>query len=151
MLVLGLVAVAWIAWRRVRPGRTDDARRDFAVALALAASWFSVWGLYAAYTWTAHPFASTLQVVRFYVPATGAVSLLGAWLAVNLPRRASPASVTSAAVIAALFGLGVWSFDSTHKFSATTVTSGTGHGTQHTGGPRGPGGPAGPPSSGQAP
>jgi hypothetical protein len=144
MLVLGLVAVAWIAWRRVRPARTDDARRDFAVALALAAAWFSVWGLYAAYTWTAHPFISTLQAVRFYVPATGAISLLGAWLVVNLPRRASPASVTSAAVIAALFGLGVWSFDGTHQFSATTVTCVTRHGTQRTGGPGGLGCPGGP-------
>jgi hypothetical protein len=144
MLVLGLAAVAWIARRRVQPGRTDDARRDFAVALALAASWFSIWGLYAAYTWTAHPLISTLPAVRFYVPATAAISLLGAWLVVNLPLRASLTSVTSAAIIAALFGLGVWSFHSTREFSATTVTSDTGHGLQRTGGPQGPGGPGGP-------
>ena len=97
MLVLGLAAVAWIARRRVQPGRTDDARRDFAVAVALAASWFSVWGLYAAYTWTA-----------------------------------------SAAIITALFGLGVWSFHSMREFSATRVTRDTGPGPQRTG----PGGPA---------
>ena len=115
MLVPGLAALAWIAVRRVRLGRADGepavvARRDLAVALALAASWFSMWGLYAAYTWTAHPFGSTLQVARFYVPAIGAISLLGSWLVTRLPRRASLAAVTTAAVAAAMFGLGAWSF-----------------------------------------
>jgi hypothetical protein len=60
-----------------------QARRDAAVGLALAASWFGAWGLYATYTWTAEPFASTLQVVRFYVPAFGAIALLGAWFLVH--------------------------------------------------------------------
>jgi hypothetical protein len=64
---------AWIAARRVRLRRADEeraapARRDLAVGLALAASWFSVWGLYAAYTWTGSPFGTTLQFARFYVP-----------------------------------------------------------------------------------
>jgi hypothetical protein len=88
MLVPGLAALAWIAGRRVRlrragQERAGPARRDLAVGLALAASWCSVWGLYAAYTWTACPFGSTLQFARFYVPA---------------------------AVAAAMFGLGAWSF-----------------------------------------
>jgi hypothetical protein len=83
------------------------ARRDFAVGLALAASWFSVWGLYAAYTWTAQPFGSTLQVVRFYVPAISAISLLAALLVARVPPRASLAAVASAAVVVAMFGLGV--------------------------------------------
>jgi hypothetical protein len=115
MLVLGLAALAWIAARRIRLRRADDeraapARRDLVVGLALAASWFSVWGLYAAYTWTANPFGSTLQFARFYVPAIGAISLLGSWLVTRLPRRAPLAAVTSAAVAAAMFGLGAWSF-----------------------------------------
>jgi hypothetical protein len=139
MLVLGLAAVVWIARRRVRPDRVDHARRDFAVGLALAASWFSVWGLYAAYTWTAHPFINTLQAIRFYVPATAAIALLGAWLLINLPLRTSLAPVTAAAVIAALLGLGVWSFRNTHEFSAMIVPSRPGHGTQRTDGPPGPG------------
>jgi hypothetical protein len=126
MLVLGLAAIVWIIRRR---GHTADARRDFAIALALAASWMGVWGLYATYTWTATPGGSTLQVVRFYVPAVGAIALLGAWLVVNLPRRA--ASIAAVAVIVALFGLGVWNFDSTHQFS------GIGHYGQRTGGPGG--------------
>jgi hypothetical protein len=120
VLVLGLAAIGWIARRWVRPDRTDDTRRDFAVALALTASWFSVWALYAAYTWTANPSASTLQAVRFYVPAAGAISLLGAWLVVNLPRRTSMAAVAAAAVIAASFGLGAWSFDGMHDFRLMT-------------------------------
>ncbi len=86
------------------------ARRDLWAGLALAASWVAVWGLYSAYTWTADPASATVQVVRFYVPAIGAISLLGAWLITRIPGRAWRAGVTSAAVIMAMFGLGVWSF-----------------------------------------
>ena len=62
MLVLGLAALAWIAGRWVSLRRADDeraapARRDLAVGLALAASWFSVWGLYAAYLGRPEPSA----------------------------------------------------------------------------------------------
>ena len=119
MLVLGLAALAWIAVRRVRLRRADDdraapARRDLAVGLALAASWLSVWGLYAAYTWTANDLGSTLQFARFYVPAAGAIALLGSWLVTRLPGRASLAAVTSGAV--AMFGLGAWSFAIMREF-----------------------------------
>jgi Na+/proline symporter len=84
-LLPGLAGLGWIAARRWRLRRAGGepaarARRDLAVALALAATWFSTWGLYAAYTWTARPAGGTLQVVRFYVPALGAIALLGAWL-----------------------------------------------------------------------
>ncbi len=99
MLVLALVAVGWIAGRWLRraarapamAGGTAAAsetaalaRRDAAVGLALAASWFSVWGLYAAYTWTANPGLNTLQSARFYLPAAGPIVLLGAWLVVRV-------------------------------------------------------------------
>jgi hypothetical protein len=154
MLVLGLAALAWIAWRRVRLAGADDARRDFAVGLGLAASWFSVWGLYAAYTWTAGPGLSTLQAARFYVPAIGAISLLGAWLVVRLPRdlpRHVPlAAMTSAAVIAAMFGLGVWSYNGMRAFRLVehTASSGerakSGGGAHQSGGAvHGTGGPGG--------
>ncbi len=116
MLLLALVAGGWIAVRRARPDRTADTRRDFAVALALGAVWLSAWGLYAAYTWTTHPLLTTLQVVRFYVPAIGIISLLGAWLLVKLPVRAPVAAVASTVAIAILFGLGIWSFDSMRGF-----------------------------------
>ena len=115
MLVLALAAATWITarWARLRragDGQAADARRDLAVGLALAASWFSIWGLYAAYTWTANGFVTTLQSARFYVPAIGAIALLGAWLLVRVPRRSSLAAATSVAVVAAMFGLGLWSF-----------------------------------------
>ena len=97
--------------------RAAPARRDLAVGLALAASWFSVWGLYAAYTWTANPFGSTLQFARFYVPALGAISLLGSWLVTRLPRRAWLAAATFAAAAVVMFGLGAWSFAVIHQFS----------------------------------
>jgi hypothetical protein len=51
-----------------------------------------------------------LQAIRFYVPALGAISLLGAWPVVRMARRAALATVASAAVVVALFGLGLWSF-----------------------------------------
>ncbi len=149
MLVLGLGALAWIAGRRVRLRRADGeraagARRDFAVGLALAASWFAVWGLYAAYSWTAHPGLSTLQAARFYVPAIGAIALLAAWLVIRVPPRAALAAVTAAAVIAVLSGLGVWSFGGMRPAAGPAVM-------RHPGGPSGPGrqphGPAGPAGS----
>jgi hypothetical protein len=115
MLVLGLIALAWIIlrWlvlRRIGGQAGGVACRDLSVGAALAASWFAVWGLYSAYTWTADPTSVTVQVVRFYMPAIGAIALLGAWLVTRIPGRAWPAGLTSIAVIAALFGLGVWSF-----------------------------------------
>jgi hypothetical protein len=115
MLVLGLLALAWIIvrWLRLRRigGRAGAvARRDLWVGLALAASWFAIWGLYSAYTWTTDPTSVTVQVVRFYLPAIGAISLLGAWLVTRIPGRASRVGLTSAAVITATFGLGVWAF-----------------------------------------
>ncbi len=123
MLVLGLIALAWIIARRVvlrRVGGQDGAlaRRDLWVGLAVAASWFAIWGLYSAYTWTTDPTSVTVQVVRFYVPAIGAISLLGAWLVTRIPGRAWPAALTSTAVIAALFGLGVWAFHAMYAGSA---------------------------------
>jgi hypothetical protein len=115
MLVLALIALAWIVARWLVLRRADGetgavARRDLTVALTLAASWFMIWGLYSAYTWTADPTNFTVQVVRFYVPAIGAIALLGAWLVTRIPGRAWVAGLSSALVVAAMFGLGVWSF-----------------------------------------
>jgi hypothetical protein len=115
MLVFGLIALAWIIVRWLLLRRADGqasavAHRDLWVGLTLAASWFAIWGLYCAYTWTADPTSVTVQVVRFYIPAIGAISLLGAWLVTRLPGRAWRVGLTSAAVITAMFGLGVWSF-----------------------------------------
>ncbi len=115
MLVLGLAALAWIIVRGLVLRRAGGqvgavARRDLWVGLAVAASWFAVWGLYSAYYWTNDPSEDTLQAARFYVPAIGAISLLGGWLVTRIPGRAWLAGLTSAAVVAAMFGLGAWSF-----------------------------------------
>jgi hypothetical protein len=115
MLVLGLLALAWIIVRWLVLRRDDGqagavASRDLGVGLALAASWFAVWALYSEYWWTATTNNNTLQEVRFYVPAIGAISLLGAWLVTRIPGRVWRPGLTSAAVITAVFGLGVWSF-----------------------------------------
>jgi len=131
MLALGLAALAWITarWFRLRPvpgDRTTSApaaaaRRDLAVAIPLTASWFGLWGLYAAYTWTAGPGLSTLQAVRFYIDALGAIALLGAWLLSHVARRATLATATSAAVVAVLFVLGFWSFTVMRTHPFTTI------------------------------
>jgi len=115
MLVLGLLALAWIIVRWLALQRVDGearavARRDLCVGLALAASWFAIWGLYSAYTWTTDPTSVTVQVVRFYVPALGAIALLGAWLVTRIPGRAWSVGLTATCVITALFGLGIWAF-----------------------------------------
>lgn len=122
MILLGLLALAWITARWAaarRAGRQHDGRKhgrpaglDLAVGLTLAASWLSMWGLYATYTWTTAPGLSALQSVRFYLPAIGAVSLLGAWLVTRLPLKAPLAAVTAAVVVTAMFGLGIWSYTS---------------------------------------
>jgi hypothetical protein len=113
MVVLALAALAWIIVRAVtlrRAGPESPARRDLWAALALAASWLAIWGVYATYYWTNDPTEDTLQTVRFYLPAIGAMSLLGAWLVTRIPGRAWLAGLTSAAVVAAMFALGDWSF-----------------------------------------
>ena len=48
--------------------------------------------------------------VCFCGPALGAVSLLGAWLLVRVPRSQPLAAITTLAVVAALFGLCGWAF-----------------------------------------
>ncbi len=89
--------------------RRPGARTDAAIGTALLAVWLGVYGLYAAYTWTvgagaAGPrgAAATVHLVRFYVPALGAVALLAAWLVRRLPRW-TPVSLL--AVVVTLGGL----------------------------------------------
>jgi hypothetical protein len=159
VLVLGLgalagIAVTWLRGRRAGGQQAAAAGRDLAVALALAACWAGIWVLYATYTWTAVPDLSTLQAARFYVPPLGAISLLGAWLLVRVPRRQPAVVVTTLVVVAALFGLGSWAFHDMYQFpfgSQLVVVPGPG-GTVElepgpgamTGGP-GPAAPATPP------
>jgi hypothetical protein len=50
--------------------------------------------------------------------ALGAISLLGAWLVTRIPGRAWVVGLTSAAVVAAMFGLGAWSF---HAMAGTQI------------------------------
>jgi hypothetical protein len=109
LTTLACIAVSSVA-RRASDGtmtRSDPRRQDALVALVLTAGWFSVWGLYATYTWTVgqtlgHVIA--IHVVRFYVPALGLVALLAAWLISRLPRW------TGVAVLVLVCGLGVWSY-----------------------------------------
>src|ERR1035437_9661399 len=114
MLVLALGAVGWMAVRDVRsrrpgvdPDRRLSYRRDAAVAAALAAGWIGIWGLYAAYDWTARTGSMPgggIHVIRFYLPALGLISLLAAWLLAHLPRW------LPIVALAVLIGLGARSY-----------------------------------------
>jgi hypothetical protein len=91
LILLALVALVWIGLR-LRSG-APGARHDAAVAAALASVWLGIYALYAAYTWTAQQGAGgptglvvSVHLIRFYVPALGAVALLAAWLVYRLPR-----------------------------------------------------------------
>jgi hypothetical protein len=46
----------------------------------------------------------------------GAISLLGAWLLVRVPRRQPLVAITTFAVVVALFGLGAWAFQDMYQF-----------------------------------
>lgn len=137
-LLLGLGAVGWMAVRIVRsrrsptdPATATSARRDAVVGLFLAAGWFAIWGLYAAYTWTAQQGPNPgggpgghggggIHVIRFYLPAIGLIALLGAWLLVQLPKWLPPL------LLAAVAGLGLWSFESLTAVGAVGPLGGGG-------------------------
>jgi hypothetical protein len=137
LLILAAASTVWIAARvawnlhsSVDPLRRRATRRDAVVAAALVACWAAIFGLYLTYTWTvgqAERHGITVHVVRFYLPALGAVALLGAWLLARIPR---PATLVTVAVIA---GVAVATYPS-------IATGG--------GGPGGPGGPVGGPPFG---
>jgi hypothetical protein len=139
MLLLGFVALGWIAVRLVRArGEHNLAararrRRDAVVAGSLGAGWLGFWGLYLSYNWTAQVSAqsgSSIHVIRFYLPALGMIALLGAWVLAQLTKR-GPALVkwAPAAILVALVIAGGWSYQNLVTASAT--------------GPGGAGGPAG--------
>jgi hypothetical protein len=112
LLLLGLAALAWIAIRatrslleRLETSTRSARRRDGAVGAALAASWLGIFALYSAYTWTvgqAGMHGLTVHVVRFYLPALGAVALLGAWLLVRLPRPVTLVALAALVCLAAI-------------------------------------------------
>ena len=111
---LALIAVAWVIARKlaaVRPAAERDQQqgRDLAVAVALGGSWVAIWALYSAYTWTTDPTNAAVSDVRFYVPAIGLISILGAWLVTRVRRPAWRVGAI-AAVTAILFAQGVSSF-----------------------------------------
>jgi hypothetical protein len=114
MVLLAVAALVWVISLLVNHQASDvnastkvHVRRDSLVVLILAAGWFSVWGLYATYTWTVSQTLGSvipIHVVRFYVPALGLVTLLAAWLLTRLPRK------LGVGVLVLLAGLGIWSY-----------------------------------------
>jgi hypothetical protein len=140
VFVVGLIAIGvlvggqvWGATRRrqvatgvVEVGSIPSHVIDRWIGLLLVGSWAAVWGLYAAYEWTARmggaggngpggaggggPFGSggtTYSIVRFYLPALGAIALLVAWLLTRMPP------LVGILAILVLFGFGGHEFLST--------------------------------------
>lgn len=133
------------------------------IGVLLLGAWAAIWGLYAAYEWTARmggaggpgggfpgggalgggaarPFADSgflhpnYSIARFYLPAMGAIALLAAWLIVRLPR------VLGVLVVVGLFVAGGAGF-------LATVDSGWA--SMSVGGPGVPGGAGAPGGAGQ--
>src|SRR5450631_2500610 len=165
MMVLAAAALVWLALRVVRsrrqgiePQRAASYRRDAVVGAFLAAGWIGIWGLYAAYDWTVRmgsAAGSDIHLIRFYLPALGLVTLLAAWLLVQLPRW------LPVAVLVVLIGLGARSYPNLVAAGLGGPGGGPG-GSQGVGGPGGTGGPppgvagsggitGGPPSGGGGP
>jgi hypothetical protein len=177
---LALAGLVWLVARSVRLRRTAPldvvrpsraaAHRDLAVAAALTAAWAGNWGLYFTYYWTAqmgggpggpmgpgglmgavgHGGAGpggAIHMIRFFVPALASIALLGAWPLARLPRW------LAGAMVAAFFGLGLWSFATMAATAARGGMPGAGPGGMPGGFPGGtpPGGggngmPGAPPS-----
>ena len=114
MALLALGALGWLIARKVRASRhvldthtRSRYRRDAVVGGFLALGWAGIWGLYSAYDWTARMAGGAgggIHVIRFYLPALGLVTLLAAWLLVQLPRW------LTMVVLVAVIGLGAWSY-----------------------------------------
>jgi hypothetical protein len=155
MLLLALGALGWLIVRFVISRRRGiDAvrhatyRRDAVIGGFLAAGWIGIWGLYSAYDWTARMAGGAgggLHVIRFYLPALGLITLLAAWLLVQLPRW------LTIVVMVAVIGLGAWSYPDLAAGGMGPVGGGPGS-RPGIGGPGGPppgvDGPGGAPAGG---
>src|ERR1035437_7428746 len=147
MLFLALGALGWLAVRVVtsrrrgiEPERRASYRRDAVVGVVLATGWIAIWGLYAAYDWTARTGSgagSDIHVIRFYLPALGLISLLGAWLLAQLPRW------LPIVLLIVLIGLGARSYPNLVAGGVGGPGTGGPPGAPGSGGPGG--GPNGPP------
>jgi len=86
--VLAAAGVAWVLIAARRAG-SPARRRDLPVIGYLVAWWLAVWLTYLAYDWTTvvRPSMSFPLTSRFYLPALGALALLGALPLARAPRR----------------------------------------------------------------
>ena len=141
MVVLALGALGWLGVRAAGSRRRGTApevqtryRRDAVIGAFLAAGWIGIWGLYAAYDWTARMGSgpgSDIHLIRFHLPALGLISLLGAWLLAQLPRW------LPVVLLVVVIGLGARSYPQ--------LVTGAPAGPGGPGGAPGIGGPSGPP------
>ena len=102
---VALLAATGVAWALVAARRagSSDRRRDLAVVGCLVAWWLAVWLTYLAYDWTTvvRPSMSFPLTSRFYLPALGALALLGALPLARPPRRVTVPLVAALLVVGA--------------------------------------------------
>jgi hypothetical protein len=147
--LLAMVALAWVLVRFARVSalrgspESRTARRDVVVAIVLGVGWLGLWLVYLNYSWTIpqlagpNPAATTVHVIRFYLPVMGLVALLATWLLVRLAR------IISWSLVAALAVAGLLSFH--------TLVGGTGGGAHVAPPGAGPAPSGGAPAPGVAP
>lgn len=142
MVILALGALGWLIVRAVssrrqgiEPSRRATYRRDAVIGGLLALGWTAR---------MAGGAGGGIHVIRFYLPALGLITLLAAWLLVQLPRW------LTIAVLVAVIGLGAWSY--TDLATGTLGPGGVGPGGRPGIGGAGPGSaPGGVPPGGPPP
>jgi len=105
--VLAAAGVVWVL-AEARTSGASARRRDLAVAGCLLAWWLAVWLTYLTYDWTTvmRPGMSFPLTSRFYLPALGALALLGAFPLVRARRSAGVAIVV--VLLAGGVAAGAW-------------------------------------------
>jgi hypothetical protein len=145
--VLAAAAVVWVLVA-ARGAGSPARRRDLPVVGCLVAWWLAVWLTYLAYDWTtvarfsmSYPLTS-----RFYLPALGALALLGALLLARAPRRLAVPLVAALLVVGAAASVYSITGDWLYGHGASPVTPRPGMPLPGApGGFPGSGAPSGPP------
>ncbi len=148
---VGVLAAAGVAWALVAARRTRSParRRDLAVVACLVAWWLAVWLTYLAYDWTTvvRSSMSFPLTSRFYLPALGALALLGALPLARAPRRVAVPLAAALLFVGAAAGVYSVTGDWLYGHGASPVTPLPGMPL-----PGAPGGfPGGPPPPGGTP
>jgi len=102
---VAVLAASGVAWALVAARRAGSSarRRDLPVVGFLVAWWLAVWLTYLAYDWTTIArFSGSFPLTsRFYLPALGALALLGALPLARAPRRVAVPLAAAVVIVGA--------------------------------------------------